>query len=490
MKKEILRLENITYSIEGTGLLNNISLRIFENEVFCILGLNNSGKSFLADYISGSLCADYGKAYYMGTQLIPSDCLSKISQDMFLINVNTRPPANITFSEYLYILSGKQAPFFYNRKSTVGIARELLRSMGVAIDAEKNIGSFSPGTQHVMMILGAHFSKKKLIIIDCITDAYSKNDIDLLKYTVEKVKASGMTILFFTRKYDIAKTFGERTALMKKGRIVKILDSPEVYDRQTIYSSLSEKNDYNFCRKHLVHKDSGITISNLIPQYDISTHVGEIVGILDSTNQISRRITKLIDEASLEFPISGAIGDNSFKFSTVVDAVKQKIGIIFDPYRDSATFDNLSIQDNLSILKMSKLRYRHSKLFSLKHQKILLDDFGLYQHREANHFSGDASPFGSYASRQIAFKKWLVFQPALLICLNPFAHLDFENKEFFCQLLDEIAQNGTCILIISDDPSIINNIFDQVIYTNKNETISYEIIDSKDLSRVSPTMDF
>ena len=53
MGGELLRVENLHVSVDGTPILNGLNLTIHRGEIHAIMGRNGAGKSTLANVVMG-----------------------------------------------------------------------------------------------------------------------------------------------------------------------------------------------------------------------------------------------------------------------------------------------------------------------------------------------------------------------------------------------------------------------------------------------------
>ena len=86
MGEEILRVDDLHVSVEGTPILNGMSLTIHRGEIHVIMGRNGAGKSTLASVIMGHPAYEItkGSIHYMGTNLDEMSVFERARAGMFL----------------------------------------------------------------------------------------------------------------------------------------------------------------------------------------------------------------------------------------------------------------------------------------------------------------------------------------------------------------------------------------------------------------------
>lgn len=86
MSEEILRVENLHVSVDGTQILNGMDLLVNRGEIHVIMGRNGAGKSTLASVIMGHPAYEItqGNIHYMGTNLEEMDVFERARAGMFL----------------------------------------------------------------------------------------------------------------------------------------------------------------------------------------------------------------------------------------------------------------------------------------------------------------------------------------------------------------------------------------------------------------------
>ena len=79
--------------------------------------------------------------------------------------------------------------------------------------------------------------------------------------------------------------------------------------------------------------------------------------------------------------------------------------------------------------------------------------------------------FDSYIQADILFQRWLLFRPALLVCVDPYSRADVIMQGIIFEKLHAMAAGGTTIVISSPDKRDLMPICDRVLFV-KNGGIS------------------
>jgi len=207
------------YERETPDVLRGTELKVYEGEIYCLLGGNGSGKSTTLSAASGLLKPYAGSVKVFGKKLkeyknqsLYKECLTFLPQDV-------------------------QTVFL---RSTV---REELEDVGAAADSlpydltpllDKHPYDISGGQQQLVALAKVLATKPRLLLLDEPTkglDAYARAGI---QNVLKKLKAQGMTILAVTHDVDFAANVADRCALFFRGEVVSE-DVPSVFFADNSY---------------------------------------------------------------------------------------------------------------------------------------------------------------------------------------------------------------------------------------------------------------
>jgi Fe-S cluster assembly ATP-binding protein len=190
MAEEILRVENLHVSVDGTPILKGMSLTICRGEIHVIMGRNGAGKSTLASVIMGHPAYEItdGSIHYRGTNLDEMSVFERARAGMFL-----------SF-QYPAVIPGVQVGTFL-KKSVQSVrdeevkARALRKELNEAmatLEMDKKVLSryvndgFSGGEKKRLEILQMLLLKPHLALLD---ETDSGLDIDALRIVAKGINS-------------------------------------------------------------------------------------------------------------------------------------------------------------------------------------------------------------------------------------------------------------------------------------------------------------
>lgn len=205
-------LEDVSISFQKQRVLQNIHLRIQQNEIFGFIGPSGAGKTTLIRLIIGAVGADTG-AIHVGSHTMPD--LGVLRQ------IGYMPQNDALYSD----LSGLENLMFFGgmyglpKAELRKRANELLQFVELTGDAGKKVTHYSGGMKKRLSLAAALMHKPDLLILDEPTVGIDP----LLRRKIwdqfRALKQQGMTILLTTHVMDEAVKC-DRLGLLYGGKII------------------------------------------------------------------------------------------------------------------------------------------------------------------------------------------------------------------------------------------------------------------------------
>lgn len=232
---QAIEINRICKAYEKTKALDNVSLKVNENELFGLIGPDGAGKTTLFRIITTLICADSGAAKVLGLDAVKD--YKEIRR-----RIGYMPGR---FSLYQDLTVEENLRFFASIfKTTIDENRYLVEDIYQQIEPfrKRKAGKLSGGMKQKLALSCALIHKPDLLVLDEPTtgvDAVSRKEFwDMLK----KLKHQNIPIIVSTPYMDEA-MLCERVALIQNGRILdtKAPDEIALSFEKPLYAVKAEK---------------------------------------------------------------------------------------------------------------------------------------------------------------------------------------------------------------------------------------------------------
>ena len=229
----VLELKNISKTFNpGTVneklALQKIDLNLKDGDFATIVGSNGAGKSTMFNAIAGEFISDTGTITLDGQDItfMPDYRRSKYIGRMFQDPLRGTAP-HMTIEENLALAylraSGHTTSFSRISKKDRDLFAEKLSALGLGLEdrMKQPVGLLSGGQRQALTLLMATLVTPKLLLLDehpaALDPATAEKVLDLTKKIVAE---NHITCLMITHNVPSALALGNRTVMMKDGRIV------------------------------------------------------------------------------------------------------------------------------------------------------------------------------------------------------------------------------------------------------------------------------
>ena len=208
--------------------LQGIDLHLDAGDFVTVLGSNGAGKSTLFGAIAGSFRPDTGSVVLDGQDItaMPDYRRSKFIGRLFQDPLRGTAP-NMTIEENMALAylraSHSRSPFSTITKRDREGFREKLSMLDLGLEDRMNhpVGLLSGGQRQALTLLMATLVTPKLLLLDEHTAALDPATAEkVLALTKKIVAENSITCLMITHNVPSALRLGNRTIMMKDGRIV------------------------------------------------------------------------------------------------------------------------------------------------------------------------------------------------------------------------------------------------------------------------------
>ena len=219
----IIEMRNIEKHFCPVIALNGVSFDIRAGECHCLLGDNGAGKSTFIKTMAGVHKPTGGEILFGGQAMhfdSPRDAMeagiATVYQDLAMI-----PLMSVTRNFWM----GREpvrkvGPFkFLDFKTANDVTMSEMRKMGINLRSpQQAVGTLSGGERQTVAIARAVHFGAKVLILDEPTSALGVRQTANVLSTIDRVRKTGIGIVFITHNVRHAMAVGDRFTVLNRGK--------------------------------------------------------------------------------------------------------------------------------------------------------------------------------------------------------------------------------------------------------------------------------
>jgi simple sugar transport system ATP-binding protein len=455
--EDFIRVEHITKRFGGLVALNDVSFSIKPGEALSLCGANGSGKSTVIKILAGVLKPDSGSLIIEGQKITSYDSLAGIRKGISVIYQDLSLFPTLTVLENICLMR-----LIERRKIVSVIERErgraqgILDDLGVSIKIDAIAGELPIASQQLIAIARALNNDSKLIILDEPTTALTSTEISLLFKIINKLKKSGISVIFISHKIDEVMEICDKVTVLRDGAVVasKMIADTSPAEIETLIVGQSAEypptGDLDPGAKPVMEV-KGLSKKNNFRDINFILRHGEILGI---TGLLGSGRTELALSLFGMYPADSGdifIDGEERSISSVAKAIRAGIAFVPEDRLSEGLVMSYPIKDNTVLGTLDSFRNR---LTFLDNTKIKETAERWIKTLSTKTSSSDnlVSSLSGGNQQKVVLAKWLESNPKILILDGPTVGIDIGSKIGIFKFIKEMAkEKGVGVLLISDE---------------------------------------
>lgn len=464
MSAQLLRMEGISKSFPGVKALSKVRLDLNYGEVLALVGENGAGKSTLMKILSGVYQKDEGEIYLEGNKVeIPN---AKAAQEMgiSIIHQELNLMPDLTVAQNIFI--GREPRtgfnFFLKEKELNEKTAELLEKLNINLNPKETVSDLTVAKQQMVEIVKALSYNAKIIVMDEPTAALTESEIKTLFDLIENLKNKGVGIIYISHRMEELKVISDRITVMRDGQYIDTLYTKDTDMKKVISLMVGRQIQDESRPTTTVSKEAetvlevkNLSTKNFLENISFTLKKGEILGFAGlmgaGRTEVARAIfgADKIDEGQI------FINGKEVKINKPEDAVKHGIAYLSEDRKRYGLMLEMDVNSNILISSLSNyvnwltfVNDSKGYVTSEEYVKSLKIKTPSIKQLAKNLSGGN--------QQKIVIAKWLAKNCDILIFDEPTRGIDVGAKTEIYQLLNELAQQGKSIIMISSElPEIL-----------------------------------
>ncbi|HEL0621940.1 TPA: sugar ABC transporter ATP-binding protein [Streptococcus equi subsp. zooepidemicus] len=461
-----IEMTAISKSFGSNKVLEKIDLVLHSGQVHALMGENGAGKSTLMNILtglfpasSGTIVIDGVEKQFSNPQEAEAFGISFIHQEM-----NTWP--DMTVLDNLFLGREIKGTFgLLDQKAMKEKAKRAFDRLGISIPLDLPIGSLSVGQQQMIEIAKSLLSEVSLLVMDEPTAALTDRETESLFQMIASLKKEGVGIVYISHRMEEIFRVTDLITVMRDGIVVDTKPTAETNPAELVKKMVGRDIDDYYPAKAAELGELVFEVENLSGECfkDISFQVrrGEILGFSGlmgaGRTEVMRAIFGLGKRTAGRIRLNG----QDIQVTNPVQAIRAGIGFLTEDRKEEGLILDFSIKDNMTLPShkdFSKNGFFDDKTSRDFVQKMI-DRLRIKSGRPemvVGNLSGGNQ-------QKVVLAKWIGIAPKVLILDEPTRGVDVGAKREIYQLMNELAERGVPILLVSSDLPEVLGVSDRIV---------------------------
>ncbi|CAN5661826.1 sugar ABC transporter ATP-binding protein [soil metagenome] len=459
----LVLMEGIDKSFPGVHALDQCRLELRSGEVLALLGENGAGKSTLMKALAGVHTIDAGHIFYKGKEVSISS--PKAAQDLGICMIhqelNLMPHLTVAQNIFIGREPRKALKFLLDEKAINQQAHQLLDLMHLKLDPQARVADLSVAKQQMVEIAKALSFNSEVLIMDEPTAALTDTEIAELFRIIRQLRDKGVGISHIAHRLEEIKQISDRITVMRDSRYVDTVRTPDVTIDQiismmvgrTIFESTPEIPPN--ADREIVLEVRNLNRGQAIKNVNFTLKRNEILGFAGLMGAGRTEVARAIFGAD---PIDTGeiyIRGRKTTINDPGDAVQHGIGYLSEDRKRFGLALGMDVETNVVLATLKKFQGAFgwvNRALTRKTAAHYVDALqvktpGLQQ--KVKNLSGGNQ-------QKVVIGKWLTRDCDILIFDEPTRGIDVGAKSEIYRLLNDLAQQGKAIIMISSElPEIL-----------------------------------
>lgn len=464
-----LQFDQVSKHFSGVRALHQVSFEAHAGTVHGLLGENGAGKSTLLKILGGQYHPDGGRVLVNGKECHFSSASDSICAGIAVIHQELQYVPELTVTENILMGRLPTRLGLVNRQRARAMVVQRLAETGINLDPDARLADLSIAQRQMVEICKAVMQDAQIIAFDEPTSSLSHIESEILFKLVADLKKAGRTIIYISHRLDELYALCDTCTIFRDGQ--KIVTHPVMskVSRHTLIHDMVGRelaDIYNYKERKIGAarlKVIDLCGASLKRGNSFSVQSGEILGFFGLVGAGRSELMRLIYGA--DNSQSGTVQLDGVSVTARSPAAAINAGIVLCPEdrKEQGILAQSSVAENINISCR-----RHKLLGGLflrhKNEAALADHF-IERLRIKTPDREQEIRFLSGGNQQkVILARWLA-EPNLkvLILDEPTRGIDVGAKNEIYQIIQEVAQRGCCVIVVSSDLPEVLGISDRVI---------------------------
>lgn len=464
----LLEMKNITKVFPGVKALDNVSLTVRKGTVHALMGENGAGKSTLMKCLFGIYSKDSGKIYLEGKEVEFRNSAEALENGVAMVHQELNQALKRNVMDNLWLgRYPKKLGFVTSEKEMLSRTKEIFKELGVDVNPKTVMSEMSVASRQMVEIAKAVSYNSKIIVLDEPTSSLTEKEVEHLFRIIDMLRKKGCGIIYISHKMEEILRISDDITIMRDGTWVTTEPATSFTMDKIIHLMVGRELTNRFPPKKHTPGEVFLKVENLSSVHnhvkDVSFNLrkGEILGFAGLAGAGRTEVIENLFGISERKSGKIILDDKEIKNSNPKEAIRNGFALVTEERRATGIFGILDICENTTISSIKK--YRNAALLLSDRKRRRDTDRMIKSMRIKTPTQKTQIRSLSGGNQQkVIFGRWLLTSPSVLMLDEPTRGIDVGAKYEIYQLINELAENGKSVIMVSGELPEILGVCDRI----------------------------
>jgi galactofuranose transport system ATP-binding protein len=479
----LLTMDGIVKVFPGAIALDGAHLQVGRNEVHAIVGQNGAGKSTLIKVLNGAYRRDSGQVTldgqpvdFVSPQQAQRNGVSTIYQEINLVPFRS-------VAENIFMGREPRRFGMINWPQLNRQASELLDRLNVHIDVRQPLLTYNVALQQMVAIARAVSFESRIVIMDEPTSSLDAGEVATLFDVIRGLKHTGVSVIYISHRLDELHQACDRVTIMRDGRTIDDRPMTNITKLEIVALMLGKElgevrkaGATGFRDRAVVGEAApllearNVKRPRMLKDASVTVRPGEIVGLAGLLGSGRTELARVIFGADRMESGEIRYGSRDSAFHSPAEAIKAGIGLCSEDRKVDGIVPYMSVRENLTLAALPLLAA--NGVVDQEKQRKIVDRFIARLGIKTANPDQPIRELSGGNQQKVLLARWLCLNPKLLILDEPTRGIDVGAKAEIQGLIDELADGGLGVLMISSEIEEIAEGSDRVTVLSEGVTVA------------------
>lgn len=473
----LLEMHHITKQFGAVKAVDNVSLQLEAGQVLSLCGENGSGKSTLMKI----LCGIYphgsyqGDILFSGERLVAKNIRDTEEKGIAIIHQELALVKQMSVLENMFLGSEWGRFGIMDYDGMYQRCQRMLAQVKLDINPDTPVGELGLGQQQLVEIAKALNKQVRLLILDEPTASLTERETEILLDIIRDLRNHGIACIYISHKLNEVSAISDVICVIRDGKHIATREAATLNEDQIIAMMVGRELTELYPPHQHQPGEEILRVEKLTAWHPVNRHIkrvdevsfslrrGEILGIAGLVGSgRTETVQCLFGAYPGRWQGSLFIDGQPVTMRSCQEAMRHGIAMVPEDRKRDGIVPVMGVGANITLAALANFTGRLSVLDDAREQSTIQHSIASLRVKTASPELAIGRLSGGNQQKAI-LAKCLLLNPRILILDEPTRGIDIGAKSEIYKLINQLAQQGIAIIVVSSELPEVLGLSDRVL---------------------------